>query len=83
MKHYTTSDLGEATYLLYMGMTLLGGVETADPRRHALYFVDDDNREQYIQDYTDGIATVTAKEYSRCAHKVARELRNPLRKEEE
>jgi len=82
MKHYTTSDLGLAAYLLYQGMTLLGTVETADPKRHALYFVDDDNREQYISDY-QGNGTVEAREYSKCAHKVAKELRNPLRKDGE
>ena len=83
MKHYQTSDLGEAAYLLYMGMTLLGPVETDNPNRHALFFIDDDNRSQYVADYEDGIAEVTAKRYASCSHKVAKELRNPLRKDAE
>lgn len=82
MRHFQTSDLGEAAYLLYQGMTLLGPVETADPKRHALFFVDDDDREQYVIDY-QGSGTVNAREYSKCAHKVAKELRNPLRKDGE
>lgn len=83
MKYYKTSDLGIATYLLYKGMTLLGPVETSNPKRHALYFIDDDSREEYIDEFLSGTGTVSAKKYSSCAHKVAKELRNPLRKEEE
>lgn len=83
MKYYQTSDLGIAAYLVYKGLTLLGPVETEDPRRHALFFVDDDNREQYVKEFEDGTGEVYAKKYSACAHKVARELRNPLRKDEE
>ena len=83
MKHYRTSDLGEAAYLLYKGMTLLGPVETENPKRHALYFIDDNQRETYINEFLSGDGMVSAKKYSSCAHKVAKELRNPLRKEEE
>jgi len=83
MKYYKTSDLGEAAYLLYQGMTLLGPVETENPNRHALFFIDDDSRKQYVSDYENGVAEVIAKQYASCSHKVAKELRNPLRKETE
>lgn len=78
MNHYSTSDLGLAAYLLYEGMTLLGTVETADPKRHALYFVDDDSRKDWELNYMGGKAEVKAKRYSYCVHKVAKELRNPV-----
>lgn len=81
MKHFQTSDLGLAAYLLYHGMTLLGPVETDDPKRHALFFIDDDKRTQYEDEYLSSRGMVSAKRYSVCAHKVARELRNPLRKD--
>lgn len=81
MKYYKTTDLGIAAYLLYQGMTLLGPVETEDPKRHALFFVDSDSRDEYVQEYLSGGGSVSPKRYSSCAHKVAKELRNPLRKD--
>lgn len=78
MNHYSTSDLGLAAYLLYEGMTLLGTVETSDPKRHALYFIDDDNRPEWEMDYLGGKAMVNAVKYSGCAHRVAKELKRPV-----
>lgn len=82
MNHYSTSDLGLAAYLLYRGMTLLGTVETSDPKRHALYFIDDDNRADWVTEYLGGKAMVNAIQYSSCAHKVAKELKNPVGRRE-
>lgn len=79
---YRTSDLGLAAYLVYKGMTLLGPVATQDPKRHALFFVDTDERERFVFDYMNNATKVDARRYSQCAHKVARELRNPLVKED-
>lgn len=75
---YRTSDLGLAAYLVYQGMNLLGPVATDDPKRHALYFVDEPEREGFVREYTHNLSEVDAKEYSKCAHKVARALKNPL-----
>ncbi len=80
-KFYRTSDLGLAAYLVYSGMTLLGPVATQDPKRHALFFVDTDERERFVIEYMNHATQVDARTYSKCAHKVARELRNPLVKE--
>lgn len=75
---YRTSDLGLAAYLVYEKMTLLGPVATEDPKRHALYFLDAPDRERFVFDYLNNRTQVDARVYSQCAHKVARELRNPL-----
>lgn len=77
-KFYRTSDLGLAAYLLYQDMTLLGPVATPDPKRHALFFVDTPEREGFVDEYQNNQSEVDAKEYSKCAHRVARALKNPL-----
>lgn len=77
-KFYRTSDLGLAAYLLYQEMTLLGPVSTPDPKRHALFFVDTPEREGFVREYQNNESEVDARVYSQCAHRVARELRNPL-----
>lgn len=78
MTHYSTTDLGLAAYLIYQGMTLLGTVETSDPKRLALYFIDDDDRKLWEGEYLSGEAMVNARKYSNCAHRAAKELKNPV-----
>jgi hypothetical protein len=79
-KYYKTSDLGLAAYLLYKGVKVLGTAETSNPRRHAILFEDQDDRESFEEEYrNDG--QVSAIAYSSCAHKIAKELKNPVRRD--
>lgn len=77
-QYYQTSDLGLAAYLLYHGMTLLGSVATSNPNRHAICFTDTESRKQLVTDYEEGIGQVNARTYSKCSHRVARALKQPV-----
>lgn len=74
---YQTRDLPLAAYLLYNKMELLGSATTSKPGSNMIVFLEHKNREQLIQEFEAG-ATVNAKEYAKCIHKVGKAVRQPV-----
>lgn len=75
---YNTSDIGIAAYLLYSGLELLGPVPTKNPSKHSLYFIDSEDRPELVEEFLSNKGSVVPKQFAKCLHKIAKELRNPV-----
>lgn len=64
-KTYETSDYGLAAFLVFRKMTLLGAVGTKNSPRFKFIFVDNDDRQDYVDEWNelDNEVSLTAKRY--------------------
>lgn len=75
MDPYKTSDQDLAAYLMLKGMKLVDTVPSGRPNRQDYVFVDEEFRDELVQQFISGNDEVSASQYARARRAVRRYLK--------